>query len=98
MSNQAPLNNPSPKTRFLQNPSHVHKHREAMVSDVFERASDLATIQHMAAVTQNVVDDATAAAAGWQIKGALEYLLTLRMLGEVPRIVKPADTDNLQTQ
>lgn len=99
MSNQTPLNNPSPKERFIQHASDVHHHREAMVSDSFERASDLAMLHHMARVTQNVGTDATAdAAAANQIKGALDYLLTLRMLGEVPRITKPSDTDNLKNQ
>jgi len=88
MSNQAPLMNPAPKERFMAVPSHVHQHRETMVSDSFERAADLAMLQHMARCTQNLENNEQAAAAAWRIAGALEYALTLRMLGEAPQPIR----------
>lgn len=67
-----------------------------MDSREFERGTDFAMLQYCIVLTQNLPDDKAAAAAGYKMAGAMEYLLQVKMLGEVPPPAPKRTSDNLK--
>ena len=97
--NSQPINNPSPKQRFLSGPAaNVHKHREMVVSDAFEKGADAAMLQYQIALCAQAKDGNSAMAAGFRFQGALEFLQAFRLLAETPKITTLKVDDNLQQQ
>ena len=87
--------NPTPKARFLENPSWVSKHRELIVSDAFLKATDYGMSQYQVLLSTQVNDGNTAMAAGYKLQGALEFLETLRQLSEPPKLMGLVVRDQL---
>lgn len=94
-----PITNPSAKARFMASPDNITKHREMVDSREFERAIDFGLMQYQQRLAFTLADETNsnaAAAAALKMKGAMEFVTELRMLGEAPRpIPTPARGDNL---
>lgn len=83
----------------MASPDNITKHREMVDSREFERAIDFGLMQYQQRLAFTLADETNsnaAAAAALKMKGAMEFVTELRMLGEAPRpIPTPARGDNL---
>ena len=57
------IKNPSPKSRFQENPQNVTKHRELLELPQLQRSLDAAMLQYQAALTNNMPSDLSGASA-----------------------------------
>jgi hypothetical protein len=92
----APVINPSPRTRFQQDVLSVTKHRAMLEMPSFTAATDAAMLQYQAELAARCNDGNSAAAMGFKLLGAHEYLQTLKLLAESPRPAPAVPNDNLQ--
>ena len=93
-----PLKNPTPKQRFLQNTRAVKDYVGILDNEAFQVATDLAMLEYQQALTRQTTDALTASAAGFKLKGALEFLQTLRTLPDTALLPARRDSDNLHEQ
>lgn len=92
--------NPSPKERFLSNREFVTKHHDLIQLPEFQRALDYALLQMSRELAIRETPDAQdAMGAHYEIKGANDFIKTLKRLAEsdIPQ-TKTVDRDNLATQ
>lgn len=85
--------NHSPKQRFMTDTKSVSAHRDLVSTTAFEAGSHFAMLEYMSQLAQRANDGNTAAAMGLKLQGALEFLQTMKMLGETPRLA-PAQRSN----
>ena len=90
------MNNPSPKARFLSNPTNIKVHRVMVDGDVFQRACDVALLEYQGQCALTIRDQTSAMAVGLKKQGALEVIQTMKTLADVPLAVARKATDNLQ--
>lgn len=93
------IKNPSPKSRFQENPQNVTKHRELMELPQVQRSLDAAMLQYQAALCNAMPSDINGAAAvGLRILGAQEFLAIFRLISEnyVPEGNNTASKANLE--
>ena len=96
MDDPITITNPSPKQRFMESAQSVSAHRDMIASRAFERGADFALMEYTTQLELKVSNMNDAASTGLKIQGALEFLQTLRMLGETPRLpAKVSLSDNL---
>lgn len=94
--NKPPLLNPQPKQRFMQSGDNVSKHRDLVDSGEFQRAADFGMLQYCAYLATQVTDFNSAASIGFQLRGAHDFLLTMRNISEAPPpLPARANSDNL---
>jgi len=82
----------------MQSQDNITKHRAMVDTREFERAADFALMQYQArlAITLDENNPQAVNASALKMKGAIEFLSELRMLGETPKPVPmPARADNL---
>jgi hypothetical protein len=91
----APLLNASPKYRFMQNSRAVSQHRDMIASTVFQHATDFALLQYQTILAQNTKGPDDATLAGLKLRGAHEFLETLTMMAETPRMPAPTIVEGL---
>lgn len=95
MNNQ-PITNKTPKVRFMETAANIHKHRALVDSEDFQRGVDFALLQYQLDLANQISDGNSAVGVGLRIKGAQEFLFTLRNLSEMPKIAGPVRVlDNL---
>lgn len=92
---QPPLANPSPRHRFQESANNVSLHRKMVDSHEFQRATDFAMLEYSASLSTQTVDFQGGAANHFKLRGALEFLQTLRVLAEAPPKIRVMDKDNL---
>jgi len=92
---QTPTFNPSPKTRFRESGDSISKHRALLESGEFQRALDYALLEYQLQAAAQVRDTNAALAFGYKMIGVQEFISTLKLLSEVPRMPTPAVTENL---
>lgn len=90
-----PVKNPTPKQRFLLNTRALKDYVGILDTDAFQTATDLAMLEYQQALSRGTTDALTASAAGYKLKGALEFLQTLRTLPDTSTIAPRRDVDNL---
>jgi len=91
-----PITNPSPKRRFMASAQNVTSHRDMIATREFERGSDFAMLQYQWTVNAGMTDTQSALAAAYKLQGANEFLQTMKLLGETPRMPAPViDQQNL---
>jgi hypothetical protein len=83
--------NPTPKARFQESGNNIAEHHTLLESRPFQRACDFGLQQYMLKLATVTGDFNTAAAAGFKMQGAQEFLATLRLLAEKPEPVKPPE-------
>lgn len=82
----------------MQSSVRISEHRAMVSSDTFERSTDSAMLQYQSLVAGQVANGNDAIAAGFKLQGALEFLQTLKLLAETPRMPTPVVTDNLNSR
>lgn len=82
--------NPSPKQRFLAYKPFVDAHRDLIAKPELQRAIDFANEQMLWDLTTFEVDGNAAAARYYYLKGAHEFVSTLKNLAEVVMAPKRA--------
>ena len=88
--------NPTPKARFMADHNSVGHHRAIMSSDHFQQSSDVAMLEYAAQLALRTANMNDAATMGLKLQGAHEFLQTLRLLAETPRLPAPkVNLDNL---
>lgn len=87
--------NPSPKTRFMQSPDNVSKHKALVDSREFQRGCDFSLLQYQAALSQQPADFQAGAGNYFKLLGAQEFIQTFKLLAESPQLPKVVDRDNL---
>lgn len=95
MPTPTPVANLFPKARFQQSPDNITKHRVMVDSREFERGTDFAFLQYCMLLGASVKTQEAAFSAGLKLAGAVEFLSTLKMLGEVQRPLAEAQPANL---
>lgn len=93
--NSSPIANPTPKQRFMELPATIHKHRELVDDPQFQQSIDFAMMQYTATLGTFVTNDDEAKAAGWRLRGMVDFVNVLRMLSEQPPRPKIIATQNL---
>jgi hypothetical protein len=93
--NSQPLQNPSPKRRFLETPANVHGHRALIDLPQFEHSADAAMLEYCSLIASQVKDGNSAMAAGFKLQGAFEHAQTFRMISETFKVSQPVISDNL---
>lgn len=88
--------NPSPKQRFMQDPTCIKAHKALVDRMDFQMAADHALMQYQSDLATQRVDMGLAAANHFKITGALEFLQTFRNLAETVNVPARQDTDNLK--
>lgn len=88
--------NPSPKFRFRESNQNISDHRALVETRTFQRACDYALMEYQAQLAiQASENPQLAGAVGLKLAGANEFLMTLRLLSEMPRIVSKPVIQNL---
>lgn len=90
-----PIKNPTPKQRFLQNTRAVKDYVAILDSESFNTATDLAMLEYQQTLARQTTDALTASAAGFKLKGALEFLQLLKTLPDTHPVTARRDFDNL---
>lgn len=80
--------NPSPKARFIGYKPFADAHRELIQKPELQRAIDFATQQMVWDLTKQEVDGNAAAARYYYLKGAHDFVTTLKDLAEAYVISK----------
>jgi hypothetical protein len=93
MAAQVP--NPSPKYRFMQDARGVTLHRDMIASVAFERGADFAMRQYASLLAQKTESADAAMLTGLKLRGAHEFLETLQMLAETPKMPAPVVMEGL---
>jgi hypothetical protein len=93
--NRTPLTNPQPKQRFQNSGDNVSRHRDMIDSTEFQRAADFGMLQYAAYLGSQVSDGNSAMAVGFQLKGAHDFLMTLRNISEAPALPARIPSSNL---
>ena len=89
---QHPSLNLSPKQRFHLDPATVRLHQAMVHTDQFHDSADVAMLEY----NHQLCRGDGVAQNYWMMRGAVEYLDTLKRLGEVATIPKRKDHDNLK--
>jgi hypothetical protein len=90
-----PILNPQPKTRFQGINGAIAGHKAMLDRSSFDMGTDYAMLQFCARLTGMVADCNTAMAAGFMLRGAQEYLSTLKLLAETPQPIAVLPDGNL---
>lgn len=88
--------NPSAKTRFQESNQNISDHRAMVESRAFQRACDFALMEYqgqLALVSSE--NPQLSGAVGLKLAGANEFLMTMRLLSEAPRLIPRRVPDNL---
>lgn len=90
--------NLSPKARFMLGSENISRHKSMVDSDHFTLAADAALLQVQSLWVQQITEPNTAMAVGLKLQGAMEFLQTLKLLAETPRLTNPPlVSDNLKS-
>lgn len=88
--------NPSPKTRFRENPQSITEHRAILEGRSFQKSLDYALLEYQAQLGLTVSENPNmASVAGLKVTGALEFLQTFKTLSETARLPQRAPAPNL---
>ncbi len=88
--------NPSPKTRFRASGLNISEHRTLVESNAFQRACDFALLEYQAQIALTLSENPNlATVGGLKITGAQEFVMILRTISEMPRIVSRQPVQNL---
>ena len=87
--------NASSKHRFQLSGTRISDHRAMVHSDIFQTSTDAAMAHFVAIASMQMTDVNGAAACGLKIRGAHEFLDTLKTLAEAPMAPPAAARDNL---
>jgi hypothetical protein len=77
------------RERFQGNDANVRAHHDLVDSPAFDRGADAALADFTAEVALNIVDMNSAAAAGYRIRGAVDFLRRFKTFAEVPPPQQP---------
>ena len=91
------ITNPTPKQRFQEHKSNIEAHRRMIELNTFDFGVDFALQEYQRLLSQQSTTFNDAAANHFKITGALEFLQTLRNLGEMQTRPAVVDRDNLPT-
>lgn len=91
-----PVKNPTPKQRFIQNTRALKDYVGILDNEAFQVATDLAMLEYQRTLSRQTTDALSASAAGFKLKGALEFLNTLRSLPDTTVLPARVDVDNLK--
>lgn len=80
--------NASPKVRFIANGKAVRAHRDMVDSDEFHYSCDYALLQYIHDLAPRCNDLPSSSAVGYQLRGAIDFVSTLKRLGEIERVPK----------
>lgn len=91
-----PPKNPTPKQRFQQNTRLLKDYVTLIDADAFQQSLDLAMLEYQQSLTQETKDAMTASAAGFKLKGALEFMRVLKTMADTHVVTARRDLDNLE--
>lgn len=89
------LTNPSPKERFQASVDNIGPHRDMVVSDPFTRAMDFGLMQYANEIQGQAYGSEGAAAVGYKLQGAVEFIGIVKQLAEKTVIKKTSINSNL---
>jgi hypothetical protein len=84
----------TPKQRFQSQQQTFSNFRDLVMSELFMVAVNTALLEYNTQIASAAGDDGNGAAAmGLKLKGALEFIATLKGLAELPPTIKPRNND-----
>jgi len=89
------ITNPTPKQRFQQHKDNIENHRLLIGQNAFDVGVDFSLQEYQRLLSQQSTTFNDAAANHFKITGALEFIQTMRNLGEMPARPTVVDRDNL---
>jgi len=78
------ITNPSPKYKFQESADNISKHRDMLQTRAFERALESAMAEYQFRLCEEEGDVNKSAASYLKLKGAHEFVKTLKFLAESP--------------
>lgn len=89
------ISNAMPKARFAESGDNLRKHRDLVDSKEFQRGTDFAILEYATHLASSVSDANSALRAGFALAGAIDYVLTLKTLADVPKPLAQAPSNGI---
>jgi hypothetical protein len=75
----------SPRERFVSDAKNVRAHQDLVDRPEFDRGADVAMIEVVRNLANKITDSNSAMAAGYELRGAVAFLMQLKTLAEGKR-------------